>query len=168
ALQHDLAPLIRSHDNLLLLRTFSKGYSLAGLRLGYLIGAPGLIDPIISKTRDSYNIDAISQALGSAAIDARDDAAETWDTVRRDRAALAAGLAALGLHAPASQTNFLLAEVPPEAPLDARALQQALKARGILVRHFATPGLDHRLRITVGTPAQNARLLAALADLLAR
>lgn len=166
-LGHDLAPLTRTHDNLLLLRTFSKGYSLAGLRLGYLIGAPDLIDPIISKTRDSYNIDAISQALGCAAIDAQADAALTWAQVRRDRATLAADLAALGLLAPPSQTNFLLVAVPADAPLDARALQQALKARGILVRHFAAPGLDHRLRITVGTPEQNARLLAALAELLA-
>ena len=60
--------LVEQHDNVLVLRTFSKGYSLAGLRLGYLLGNESLITPIIDKTRDSYNIDAISQRLGIAAL----------------------------------------------------------------------------------------------------
>ena len=68
ALRHDLIRLIDAFDNLLLLRTFSKGYSLAGLRLGYLLGSANLIEPILTKTRDSYNVDGISQRLGEAAI----------------------------------------------------------------------------------------------------
>jgi histidinol-phosphate aminotransferase len=166
ALGHDLAPLTRELDNVLLLRTFSKGYSLAGLRLGYLIGAPSLIDPLISKTRDSYNIDAVSQALGAAAIDARAYAADTWARVRADRSTLHRALGQLGFSIPPSETNFLLARVPTSARLSAAELQQALKTRGILVRHFAVPGLDDRLRITIGTPEQNARLLDALTELL--
>jgi histidinol-phosphate aminotransferase len=166
ALRHDLAPLTREFSNVLLLRTFSKGYSLAGLRLGYLIGAAGLIDPLISKTRDSYNIDAISQALGVAAIDAQTYAADTWARVRRDRATLQRALGQLGFSIPPSESNFLLAQVPPGAHLSAAELQQALKTRGILVRYFAVPGLDDRLRITIGTPEQNARLLDALTELM--
>jgi histidinol-phosphate aminotransferase len=164
---HDLAPLTRRFDNLLLLRTFSKGYSLAGLRLGYLIGAPGLIEPLITKTRDSYNVDAISQVLGEAAIANRAYAADTWRRVREDRARLYQGLVQLGFDAPPSETNFLLARVPAAARLDAATIQAALKARGILVRYFAAPGLDDRLRITVGTPEQNQRLLDELQSLLA-
>jgi histidinol-phosphate aminotransferase len=166
ALGHDLAPLTREFDNLLLLRTFSKGYSLAGLRLGYLIGAPGLIDPLIGKTRDSYNVDAISQILGEAAIVERDHAAATWQRVREDRERLRHGLSQLGLDAPPSQSNFLLARVPASSRLDAAAIYAGLKGRGILVRYFAVPGLDDRLRITVGTTEQNQRLLDELQRLL--
>jgi histidinol-phosphate aminotransferase len=165
-LGHDLASLTRTFDNLLLLRTFSKGYSLAGLRLGYLIGAPGLIEPLVTKTRDSYNIDAISQVLGEAAIANRAYAAETWRRVRDDREQLCSGLVQLGIDAPPSQTNFLLARVPAGSRLDAASLQTALKQRGILVRYFAVAGLDDRLRITVGTPEQNRRLLDELQALL--
>ena len=64
-----MAALVTEHENLLVLRTFSKGYSLAGLRLGYLLGDPSLIRPVLEKTRDSYNVDAISQAIGLAAIE---------------------------------------------------------------------------------------------------
>jgi len=164
---HDLAPLLRQFDNLLLLRTFSKGYSLAGLRLGYLVGPQGLIEPLVTKTRDSYNVDAISQALGEAAIRARAYAQDTWRRVREDREQLRVGLAQLGLDAPPSETNFLLARVPPGGRLDAAATQAELKRRGILVRYFAVPGLDDRLRITIGTPEQNRRLLDELQALLA-
>ena len=66
ALEHDMTGLVRELPNLLLLRTFSKGYSLAGLRLGYLLGHPTLIDPMISKTRDSYNVDAIVRRFATA------------------------------------------------------------------------------------------------------
>lgn len=166
ALEHDLTPITRELDNVLLLRTFSKGFSLAGLRLGYLIGAPNLIEPLLTKTRDSYNIDAVSQALGAAAIDARDYAADTWARVRAARTAMEHALCQLGFTVPPSETNFLLARVPAGARLSALALQQALKHRGILVRHFAVPGLDDRLRITIGTPEQNARLIDVLTELL--
>ncbi|MEZ5558888.1 MAG: histidinol-phosphate transaminase [Pseudomonadales bacterium] len=163
---YDLAPLIGAHPNLLVLRTFSKGYSLAGLRLGYLMGDAALIDPLLRKTRDSYNIDAISQALGEAAIDDRAYAADTWARVRAARASLVAGLRGLGLSSPESQTNFVLAQVPTGANMDAAALYHALKQRGILVRYFDAPRLRDRLRITVGTPEQNQALLDALAALL--
>jgi len=164
---HDLVPLIREFDNLLLLRTFSKGYSLAGLRLGYLLGSSALIKTLITKTRDSYNIDAISQALGAAAVAERSYAAETWRRVRDDRERLRQGLAGLGLRAAPSETNFLLARVPTSSKLDAAALYSALKARGVLVRYFSAPRLTDCLRITVGTPEQNRQLLEELQRLLA-
>ena len=71
-----------------MLRTFSKGYSLAGLRLGYLLGDPELIKPMLEKTRDSYNVDAISQALGLAAIEDQAYAQQTWRIVREQRQVL--------------------------------------------------------------------------------
>lgn len=166
ALNHNLGPLVRDLPNLLLLRTFSKGYSLAGLRLGYLLGHPTLIRPMIEKTRDSYNVDAISQALGGAAIADQDYARRTWQQVRESRQALAAGLARLGLDCAQSQTNFVLARVADDGPRSARDLYLGLKARGVLVRYFDTPRLAQRLRISVGTPEQNQRLIATLEELL--
>ena len=156
--------LVRERNNVLILRTFSKGYSLAGMRLGYLLGDPSLIQPILEKTRDSYNVDALSQAIGLASIQDQDYARETWAAVRKDREVLAAGLRALGFDVATSQTNFLLAQAPKHVV--AESLYQDLKASGILVRYFATPRLRYFLRITVGTPEQNTQLLSEIKRLL--
>ncbi len=164
ALGHDLTPLVARRPNLLLLRTFSKGYSLAGLRLGYLLGHEDLIAPMLTKTRDSYNVDAISQALGQAAVEDRAYAQDTWRRVREARRALQHGLEQLGLVSWPSEANFLLVRVAPGSRLPAGALQRHLKDRGVLVRHFATPRLDDCLRISVGTPAQNQRLIDLIGE----
>ena len=141
----DATELVRDLDNVLILRTFSKGYSLAGLRLGYLLG--------------------ISQVIGLASIEDQAYAQQTWRTVRGDRELLAAELRQLGFTVADSQTNFLLAQVPEGA--NAEALYQGLKTKGILVRYFATPRLKDSLRITVGTGEQNQRLVGLLTELLA-
>lgn len=165
-LAYDLTSLTRELPNLLLLRTFSKGYSLAGLRLGYLIGHPGLIAPLLTKTRDSYNVDAISQALGEAAVDDRGYAEQGWRQVRADRQALRDGLRQLGLTSAPSQSNFLLVRVPPAAHRNARDLYAHLKSRRILVRYFDTPRLSDCMRISIGTAEQNQTLIAAIAEAL--
>ncbi len=166
ALGHDLAPLLARHDNLMLLRTFSKGYSLAGLRLGYGLGAPGLIQPLAGKTRDSYSVDAVAERLGTVALEHRAEAAATWAAVRSERQRLRQALAALGLDSPASQSNFLLVRLPPGGP-SAPSVQQHLKRAGLLVRHFDQDRLSDRLRISIGTPEQNDALLGALETALA-
>jgi histidinol-phosphate aminotransferase len=165
ALEHDAVSLVRELENVLILRTLSKGYSLAGLRCGYGLGNRDLIAPMLTKTRDSYNVDAIAQVVATAALEQCAAARATWELVRRDRAALATALAQLGLSAPPSQANFLLVTVPQPGPTAAE-LCRALEARAILVRHFAGGRLDDKLRITVGTPEQNARLVTALRELV--
>ena len=125
-----------------------------------------LIEPLLTKTRDSYNIDAISQRLGLAALDDQDHAMDTWRRVRVERSRLKEELARRGLTCPPSQANFLLAHVPLDAKRPAKALYEALKAHGILLRHFDTPRLGDSLRISIGTRAQNQRLLNALDNLL--
>lgn len=165
-LGYDAVTLLESCDNLLILRSFSKGYSLAGLRLGYLLGQPRLIEPLIAKTRDSYNVNEFGQQLGLAAFLDRTYAERAWAAVRGDRQRLAESLKNRGLDVPPSQANFLLAQVAPDAGLSAREIYLALKDQGILVRYFDTPRLKDKLRITVGTPEQNARLVAALGVLL--
>ncbi len=164
ALAYDSIPLARELDNVLILRTLSKGYSLAGLRFGYGVGPPGLIDPMAAKTRDSYNTDHISQKLARAALEARDEAALTWERVRRSREWLRAELASLKIETLPSQSNFLLATIPSD--VGAANLHAALKERGILVRHFDQPRLDNRLRITVGSETDNEILIEKLRDIL--
>ncbi len=162
SLEHNLVPLIEKHDNLLLLRTMSKGYSLAGLRFGFLMGPAELIAPIVGKTRDSYNVDGISQRIASAAFADHPYAADTWARVRNERERLSKDLSALGLSSEPSQANFLLTKVGGRFPNGAKHVQDELRRRGILVRHFADARLDEYLRVTVGTPDENDRLLNAL------
>jgi histidinol-phosphate aminotransferase len=163
-LQHDCLPLIREFHNVLILRTFSKGYSLAGLRMAYGIGPQSLVSPMQYKTKDSYNTDFIAQTLALAAISDQSYAADTWRKVREQRTVLREALGKLRLTSPSSQSNFLLATVP--APWQAATLYEGLKAAGVLVRYFKQPGLDDKLRITVGTPEENQRLLGELERLM--
>ena len=160
AREHNAVPLAVKRNNVLLLRTLSKGYSLAGLRFGYGIGSAELIHPILYKTRDSYNTDYIAQQLAAAAIQSRDYAENTWEKVREERVKLADGLRQLGFSVSPSQANFLLATLPDGH--SAELLYQQLKSENILVRFFNQERLQDKLRISVGTPAENASLLAAL------
>ncbi len=163
---HNVVPLIQQHDNLMILRTLSKGYSLAGLRLGYGIGSPGLIRPIAEKTRDSYSVDALADAIGAAALTDQVSAKASWQAVREERARLTAALTERGFDVQPSHSNFCLARMPATATISAGAAYQALKSRNILVRHFATARLNDYLRISIGTPEQTSALLAALDKIL--
>lgn len=156
-------PLVQEFENVIVLRTLSKGYSLAGLRLGFGIANPTLLSGLF-KVKDSYNIDAIAIAVGTAAM--RDQAYKIAcaEKVKTSRTQLTADLKQLGFTVLDSHGNFLLA-TPPAG--QAEALYLALKERGILVRYFKQPGLDDKLRITVGTDEQNQALLSALTVLLA-
>lgn len=168
ALGYNATSLVQRHDNVLILRTLSKGYSLAGLRFAYGIGATDLLEPMLYKTRDSYNTDLISQRLATAALQGRSQASGGWQSVREERAAMAAALSELGLECLPGQANFLLATVPAEAQLTAAGLYEWLKKNGILVRYFDQDGLRDRLRITIGTAEQNRRLLNCIREGLNR
>jgi histidinol-phosphate aminotransferase len=159
----DALNLIRGHqalDNVLILRSLSKGYSLAGLRFGYGLGHPDLIASL-DKARDSYNLDALAQAGAIAALEHRETARQSWHAVIEQRQWLSEQLQKLGFCVPPSETNFILAAPPADGP-NAQALHEALKEQGIFVRYFNQPGLDDKLRITVGRPAENQALIAAL------
>jgi len=91
-IRHNSSALVSDLDNVLLLRTMNKGYSLAGLRLGYGIGPPHLIAPMLSKTKDSYNVDVVSQKVGEAALHHQAEAATSWVIVRAERIRLAGTL----------------------------------------------------------------------------
>lgn len=157
---HDALALLepdRGLNNVLLLRTLSKGYSLAGLRCGYGLGHPDLIASL-DKARDSYNTNVIGQAAATAALRHRDQAAVTWQKVIQERQRLSDELRRRQYHVYASQSNFLL--VRPAS--DARTIYESLKAQGILVRYFDEDPLRDKLRITIGTSQENDCLLAGL------
>ena len=162
-LNYDSIALINSHANILILRTLSKAYSLAGLRFGYGIGAKSLIEPMMFKTRDSYNTDHIAQSLATAALDSFEYARENCERIRQSREQLRADLQELGLTAPASQSNFILCQIPES--LGAEKLYRQLRQRNILVRYFDQDRLRDKLRISIGTDAENAALVAAIKQL---
>lgn len=165
-LMHDATKLIKEYSNILILRSFSKGYSLAGLRLGYGIGNIRLISPMIQKTKDSYNVDAIAQKLGAAALDDAEYARKSWQYVREQRMLLTSSLSKLGFDVIPSEANFLLTLVPRNAGWhDARDLHAKLEKRQIYVRWFDEDRLRNRLRISIGTSAENQTLVSALEQL---
>ena len=161
-LKHDCVPLLKRFDNLLILRTMSKGYSLAGLRFGYGLAAKNLAAPMLFKTRDSYNTDAISQRLAATALDSQAYAKSTWDRVRESRDKMSVQLTSLGLPCLSSQSNFLLCTIPES--IGAPQVYVALKKRGILVRYFDQDRLRDKLRISIGTEDENKRLVNALKE----
>lgn len=148
-------------ENVIVLRTLSKGYSLAGLRMGFGIANPKLLAGLF-KVKDSYNIDAIATAVGAAAM--RDQAYKNAcaEKVKLSRAQLVVDLKNLGFTVGESQANFVLAT---SSVGNAEHLYLALKERGILVRYFRQPGLEDKLRISVGTDEQNRTLIEAFASL---
>jgi len=112
----------------------------------------------LTKVKDSYNVNAITQALGVAALEDRAHHAELVRRTLAEKARVEAALASLGWTWPAAFGNFLLAQVGPRAP----AIRDGLRGHKILVRHFDTPELRESLRITIGSAAQNDALIAAL------
>jgi histidinol-phosphate aminotransferase len=155
-------PLVREFDNVIISRTLSKGYSLAGLRLGFGIANPKLLKGLF-KVKDSYSIDAIACAVGAAAMRDQRYKNECTEQIKASRVKLAIDLQQLGFQLWPSQANFLLAQPPQN---NAEQIYLALKQQGILVRYFQQFRLDDKLRITVGTDQQNQRLVEALCDLI--
>ena len=167
ALKFDSAAIATRFPNVLVLRTLSKGYGLAGLRLGYGIGSRALVAPLLTKTKDSYNVDSIAQVLGTVALQDQEYAQRTWDKVRNERLKLAEGLSALGFLVRPSQANFVLAAPPATMPVEtAQVLARSLELAGIYVRWFDEDRLRDKLRITVGTREENIALLSKMAELL--
>lgn len=156
----DATPLALSLPNVLVCRTLSKSWSLAGLRLGYAIGPLPLIRALY-KIKDSYNVDALAQTVALAALSDVPWMQANAARVRESREELRAELLRRGWTVVPSHANFLFAR--PPAPLAAADVFRTLREAHVLVRHFpASPLTAPYLRISVGTPAQIARLLSLL------
>jgi histidinol-phosphate aminotransferase len=153
--------LVRRLPNVIVLRSLSKSYSLAGMRLGLCFARPEIIEQL-RKVKDSYNLSRVAIAAGAAALD--DDAwmRRNVERVKRTRAAATARLLRMGFAVPPSSANFVLARMPGR---DLGPLAAALRRRGILVRHFRA--WPDAVRVSIGTPAEMAALFRALAPLAA-
>ncbi len=147
------------NKNVLVMRTFSKSYSLAGLRVGWCVGPADLIAALY-KVKDSYNVDAVAQAVALAALKDRAYHRKIVAKVLKTRATFASALRARGWDVPPSDTNFVFAR--PPAPFAAADVFDALRARKVFARYFPGEKTGDRLRITIGTDADMKTCLAAI------
>uniref|UniRef100_A0A831U1K8 Histidinol-phosphate aminotransferase n=1 Tax=Geobacter metallireducens TaxID=28232 RepID=A0A831U1K8_GEOME len=153
--------LVQKHENVVVTRTLSKSYSLAGMRLGFAVARPEVI-AALDKIRDHYNLDRLAQAACVASL--RDQAyfRESTRKIRETRDWFTAEIRKLGYDVVPSQGNFVFAS-PPDR--NGKRVYDGLYARRILVRHFSDPLLAHGMRITIGTREEMEKTLAALREI---
>ncbi|MGB9777642.1 MAG: histidinol-phosphate transaminase [Anaerolineae bacterium] len=156
-----LAYIREGRENVMVIRTFSKIYGLAGVRLGYAVAQPEVLAPLL-KVKEPFAVNRLAQAAGIAALEDDGFVEATIAATINGRQVLSRGFRQLGLDCIPGHTNFILVRVGPRAAEVARRLLE----RGIIVRPCDIYGLPEFLRITIGTPAQNNRLLAALEEFL--
>ena len=158
-------PLLDDYENLILLRTFSKAFSLAGVRMGYVLGSERVLDEF-KKVRQPYSVDAVSQAIARVVYKNRAQFEKGIDAIIEQRALVLEALNALdGVMAYPSESNYILFRL--DEAFDAGEIWQSLLDVGILVRDFSrSQYLENCLRVSIGTEAENARFLQALAAIL--
>lgn len=152
---------IRQGRPLLVLRTFSKIYGLAGLRVGYAI-APAAVIADLNRVREPFNVNAVAQAAAAAALEDCDHLARSRDIVEKGRKQLAARFEQMGLKSVPSEANFCFVDVKR----DSRQVFEALLRRGVIVRSGDIFGYPTHIRVTCGTEEQNERFLETLAEVL--
>ncbi|MCH8205211.1 MAG: histidinol-phosphate transaminase [Candidatus Hydrogenedentes bacterium] len=157
----DCMDLPKRHKNAIVMRTFSKSFSLAGLRVGVAVARPEIIREFL-KTKDSYNLNAFSQAAALAAMGDYAHMQASVAKVRATRGRLIQGLRELGLSVPDSQANFVLAQFANAE--FAKGMFEGLRKKSIFVRYFEDRRLDDALRISVGTDDDIEKLLTAMKD----
>jgi histidinol-phosphate aminotransferase len=159
-------PLIAAHPNLLVVHTFSKSRALAGLRVGYALGQPSLIDALtrVKNCFNSYPLGRIAQAGAIASVDDDSYFQASVRTIVTERERMTAQLRDLSFSVLPSSANFIFAR---HATAQGAELAKALRDRAVLVRHFNAPRIQDYLRITIGTSEQTDKLVAALRDILA-
>jgi histidinol-phosphate aminotransferase len=155
--------LALKYKNVLVMRTLSKSFSLAGLRVGYVVGDADLIEALM-KIKDSYNLDAVAQTLALAALNDMDYMRSNAAKIIAARTMLADSLQDMEFFVCPSESNFLWVK-PPES-VAASELFDKLKQSGILVRYFSVDGISEYIRITVGTDDEVAALLRAVRHII--
>jgi histidinol-phosphate aminotransferase len=154
--------LVSECENIIILRSMSKGYSLAGLRFGYAIAPENIINGLM-KVKDSYNVDALAISAATAAIQDREYFSKNIKAVKKERAKMTEQLRKIGFTVPESNSNFVLAQIekPP-----AGQIYKKLTEQNIYVRYFDLPGLTDKLRISIGNPEENIRFLNAVKEIV--
>lgn len=153
--------LLNDYNNIVVIRTLSKSYALAGLRVGYAVASAEIVAGL-QRVKDSFNsypLDTLAQAGALAAIQDQSYFDAKRHAIMQSREKLTKDLQDLGFMVLPSKTNFVFARHKTLAGID---IYQGLRERGVLVRHFQQPRIEQFLRITVGTPEQCATLVAAL------
>jgi len=157
----DSVEAYRKRKNLLILRTFSKVYGLAGLRIGYAMGRPELLTAM-NKLRTPFNTSGVAQAAALAALDDNEHVARCIETNAAERKRLTEGLAKLGYRPVPSESNFVFLVAGP----DAKALSDELLKMGVIVRPLGWMGFPEAIRISVGTAEENEKCLSAMARVI--
>jgi histidinol-phosphate aminotransferase len=157
------AKLFHTRKNLLIMRTFSKVYGLAGLRVGYGIAEAHLV-AALNKLRTPFNVSGVAQAAALAALDDDAHVRRSIDTNRVERQRVVDGLTNLGLNAVRSETNFVFVEIGP----DAGTICEELLRDGVIVRPLGWMGCPEAIRVSVGTSEENGKMLASMARICAR
>ncbi len=160
ALRYDSMAWVGEFPNLIVSRTFSKAYGLAGLRIGYGVAQPALTD-VLNRVRSAFNTSTVAQAAALAALDDQEFLDQSYAINRAGYVQLTAAFASLGLRYLPSQGNFVLVQVGDDDRAGAR-VNQALLRRGVIARPVDNYGLPQWLRISIGTEAENAACIAAL------
>lgn len=160
--EEDCLSLVAQNEKIMVSRTMSKGYSLAGIRFGYLVAQPHLIEQF-AKVKDSYNCNSLAIAAATAAIDDTAWLTETREKIAKTRTRLTERLREMGLHVTDSHANFVWATNPE---INLGDVYDQLKQLQILVRYMGYPGWNEGLRITVGTDDQVDAFLTAISTLL--
>jgi histidinol-phosphate aminotransferase len=157
--------LVDKYPNLLVTQTLSKSRSLAGLRVGLAVGHPDLIEALerIKNSFNSYPLGRMAIAGAAAAFADQAYFNQTCNAVIASREQLVTALKGMGFDVLPSSANFVFARHPQH---EGSVLAALLRERAVIVRHFRTPRIEQFLRITIGTPEQNAALIAALSDIL--
>ena len=155
--------LFRHYNNILTLRTFSKVYGLAGLRIGYGIGHPTLVAEM-NKLRTPFNVTNVGQSAALAALDDTEHVRRSVEMNRQERERLYSELRKLGLSPVPSETNFLFIPIGPHA----KSLCDELLLEGVIVRPLGWMGFPEAIRISVGSPPENTKLLGAVTCALER
>ncbi len=163
ALQAPSVAWVAEFPNLILTRTFSKAYGLAGLRVGYALAHPEVAD-LLNRVRQPFNVNSLALAGAAAALDDSEFIARSKAVNDAGMAQLIAGCRQLGLAWIPSYGNFICIQVGADAAATAQVFQ-ALLRRGVIVRPVANYGLPTYLRVSIGLPEQNARFLTALAEI---
>jgi histidinol-phosphate aminotransferase len=159
----DSVQLFREHKNLLIMRTFSKVYGLAGLRVGYGIGDASVLEAM-NKLRTPFNLTGVSQAAALAALDDAEHVSRSITENAAERARLTKGLTELGLRPVPSHSNFIFIDIGPEA----QELCDELLHEGVIVRPLGWMGFPEAIRVSVGIASENDKLLAVMGRLLTR
>lgn len=154
-------PLVHKYEHVVILRTFSKSFALAGMRIGLAFGHPAFLRELL-KVKDSYNVNRLSIIAAVAALEDYAWMQQHVSKIRETRGRLSAALRELGYFVHDSHANFVLAQKPG---VSQEPIYQELKAQGILVRYFPVPALSDCLRITVGTDEEIDQLVSALDQL---